>query len=111
MLTANPIAHTADPATSHEAAEVLTRTGRRQRHADAVLNLVKLYPGRTAVELWQFAGDWDLTAELKEMQEVRRRLVDLEAAGKVRQGPARKCSVRGTRQVTWLPIEAQATLF
>lgn len=38
---------------------------------------------------------------LVEMQEIRRRLVDLKYAGLVRQGPARACAVKGSKQVTW----------
>jgi hypothetical protein len=98
LLFDNPAAHTADPATSHEAAEQHTVSGRRAKHAAIVLELVRGNPGLTAVELWYVS---ERRQELHEMQEVRRRLTDLLDAGKVRQGAARRCAWRGTSMVTW----------
>jgi hypothetical protein len=97
---ATPIAHTTDPATSHEAAARVTATGKRARHAAIVLTLVQRHKGETAVELWYDATDAD-RRELKEPQEVRRRLTDLADRGLVRQGLSRICRYRNTRMVTW----------
>ena len=96
----NPAAHTHDPATSHEAARRVTDSGRRGHHADIVFGLVSLNPGKTAVELWQCAGP-EIQSRLREKQEVRRRLTDLLATGRIRRGEPRICVISGTRQVTW----------
>lgn len=109
MQLLNPIAHNADPDTSHEAAEQHTSRGERERHAIIVLNLVRQFPGCTGCELWHMAASVD-KADLKEMQEVRRRLSDLNGI-KVKQGPARRCSVKGTRQVVWYAVDTVVPLF
>jgi hypothetical protein len=96
----NPVAHTADPPTSAEAAARVTASGRRAAHARLVLALVRRHPGSTAVELWAAANAGE-QADLGEMQEVRRRLTDLLHAGRVRQGDARACRVRKSKMVTW----------
>src|SRR5574341_2524898 len=95
----NPVAHAADPESSRVAAEAVTVSGRRARHAQIVLALVRRYPLQTAIELWTLASADQF--HLKESQEIRRRLVDLEAAGLVRKAGQRHCSVRGTLQGTW----------
>ena len=94
------LSHRDDPATSREAAERHVASGRRERHAEIVLGLVQRFPAATAIELWYLATDAE-RAELKEPQEIRRRLVCLRKRGLVRRGPARHCTVRGTSQVTW----------
>lgn len=109
MQLLNPIAHNIDPETSHEAAEQHTASGRREYHGQIVLELVKRYPGLTAVELWEMANP-QVKAVLKEAQECRRRLSDLNGI-KVKQGPARKCSVKGTRQVVWYAVDTVVPLF
>jgi len=98
-----PICHTNDPETSRIAAEQHTESGKQTRNAEMVLALVAGSPGRTAIELWANASTGQQNA-LKEPQEVRRRLTDLESAGRIRKGDARKCSRRGTLQVTWYAV-------
>ena len=66
----------------------------------AFVALVIAFPGRTACELWDEASEAD-RATLKELQECRRRLTDLQSAGLVRGPMQRKCRVRGTLQTTW----------
>ena len=95
-----PIAHTHDPASSHIAAENMTVSGKRAAHKRIVLDLCCRFPRSTAIELWERASDADKT-ELREPQEVRRRLTDLLADGVVRQGAIRTCGVRATKMVTW----------
>lgn len=97
---ANPVAHAHDPDTSAEAAQRHTDSGAREAHARLVLRMVRAKPGRTACELWAEATEFQRVV-LVEMQEIRRRLVDLEAAGRVRKGEARTCRAKGTRQVVW----------
>lgn len=93
----------ADPDTSHEAAERMTVSGRRQRHAALVLDLVRRFPGSTSVELHQAqSGESRL-----DRHEVSRRLADLKAMGLVRQGDKRTCRIRGTNMVTWFVVEGK----
>lgn len=92
-LFSNPIAHTNDPTTSHLAADKITKSGKRVKHADIVLDLVQRFPDSTAVELVE-------QGSLREYQ-VRRRLTDLMHAGKVVRGAGRECRVRGSQMVTW----------
>lgn len=100
---ANPIAHTGDPDTSHEAAARVTAVGTRSRHTALVLAMVKRHPWLTAAELWARATPTE-AEELGELQECRRRLTDLEAKGLVFHSAPRLCSVRGTRMVTWRAV-------
>ena len=86
-----PAFHTTDPATSREALDAHESSGRRERHKAIVLDLVRQYPLRTAIELWAAASECEQAA-LKEPQEVRRRLFDLHQTGRVHQRPARKSS-------------------
>lgn len=95
-----PVAHDADPMTSHEAATNHTTSGNRKRCCVVVLGLVQRHPGLTCCELWEAATEAEQTT-LREMQRVRQRMVDLERNGLVRKGPPRKCAVRGTSQRTW----------
>ena len=102
----NPVCHRHDPASSRTAAERVTRSGQRQRNADLVADLVRRYSGRTAIELWTLACD-ETRAVLKEPQEVRRRMCDLQAVGRVVPGEQRLCSVRGTLMITWTLTESE----
>jgi hypothetical protein len=95
-----PAVHTTDPETSREALDTHESSGRRERHKMIVLDLVRQFPRRTAIELWELASECEKAA-LKEPQEIRRRLFDLHKTGQVHQRDARKCSVRGTRMMTW----------
>jgi len=103
LETLNPISHSSDPETSREAAERITRSGARGAHCRMVLAMVETDPNLTAGELWQRAGPVERAA-LKELQEVRRRLTDLLAAGKVSQGLPRPCAIRGAKAVVWTGI-------
>lgn len=97
-LFANPNVHRDDPESSALAAKAIERS--RSRHALLVLSLVKRFPGKTATELYDLA-DMPTRADLKEPQEVRRRLTDLQHAGLVTRGDLRKCGVRGTSMCVW----------
>jgi hypothetical protein len=104
-----PIVHRTDPPTSDLAASEHTRSGKRGRHARLVLQLVRDLPGRTAIELWHEAGA-AAQAELKEPQEVRRRLTDLLHIGLVQQSGQRKCRIRGNTMMTWTGKSSQNPL-
>jgi hypothetical protein len=47
------------------------------------------------------AGQLRRHAALETVHELYRRLADNKNAGLVRHGPARKCTVKGTKMVTW----------
>lgn len=80
-------------------------SGNAAKHRDLVQKLVANHPGSTAVELYmsqrRMSDDQFLTRH-----EISRRLPELRAAGLVRNGDRRKCRVRDTLQMTWLPVEA-----
>ena len=91
----NPISHASDPSTSVEAANDITRSGRRATDATLVLDTVRSLPGSTSSELADAIPALTLYA-------VRRRLTDLHHADKVRQGdPAKRNGNRA--ELTWWP--------
>jgi CRP-like cAMP-binding protein len=87
------------PETSEDARDTHERSGSAMSARRAVLNLVGDHPGLTAVELWHHDRG-SRTGGLTR-HEVSRRLPELRKAGLVINGPARKCSVAGSRQMTW----------
>jgi len=100
----NPLFHTGDPSSSSDAAHAHVTSGAQAKHAIMVLSMVAARPGCTAVELWTKATAKQ-QKELRELQEVRRRLTDLHHAGYVRQGVIRSCTVRKDRRmVPWFVI-------
>ena len=98
-----PAARSSDPPTSHEAAANATESGRRQRHAEIVLAIVRRRPGSTYVELFAAATDVE-QRELGDAYEAMRRLNDLCKAGLVCKSEARVCCVKGSRMTTWNAI-------
>jgi hypothetical protein len=93
-------AATADPSTSHEAADRMNRSGTAKRNAAAVLALVKAHPWLTSRELSELP-DCPTTID---RHEVARRCADLEKAGAIRKGPKRLCKAAGTKAVTWFGV-------
>lgn len=90
-----------NPSTSHEAAARVVASGRAATHEAVVLHYVRTLPDHTSAEIAAiipFQHGIDLT-------ECRRRLTGLLQKGKVVQGPARTCRVKGTRMVTWAVVE------
>jgi hypothetical protein len=100
MTPLKAMSHTNDPQTSKDAAQHHYATGQRAKNATLVLRLLERHPGLTAVELWEAATVAE-QLQLKEMQEIRRRLTELAADKLAAPGDARICRVRGTRQATW----------
>jgi hypothetical protein len=92
----------ADPETSREAGERHKRTGKLSVHADIAFALVKRCPGKTFQELWKLTTAEE-AVQLSDSTELMRRLSGLKNEGRVKQGPIRKCTVKGTRMVTWEP--------
>lgn len=95
LLSSMPIARETDPETSHFAAEEVTASGRRATQQHSVLAAVRANPGRTSLELAEVMRS--------DRYMVARRLPELEAAGLVWKGPARKCVVGNRMAVTWWP--------
>lgn len=102
---ANPIVHRNDPSPSLEAAQRITRSGIRQRNADIVLSILRrAHRNRldcTACEIWGLLATPQERQQLVELQEVRRRLTDLQHDGKVIATGERIGRVRSSKQTTW----------
>jgi hypothetical protein len=95
----NPIAHSADPESSHAAAREVTDSGARDTHCAVVLDAVKAHPGLTSAELVEHVGHGlDLT-------ETRRRLCDLKLAALVVREKPRVCSISKRKVETWRAVE------
>lgn len=82
----SPAAHTHDPASSHEAADYMDRSGSRTRQCDAVLWLIRRNPTSTPKELLAKARDirarmegphWRTLGGM-DLQAIRRRVTDLK---------------------------------
>jgi hypothetical protein len=94
----NPIAHRNDPASSHEAADAIDRSGARGTHCAVVLDAVKAHPGLTSAELVEHVPGLDLT-------ETRRRLTDLKRAALIVREKPRVCSISRRKVETWRAVE------
>jgi len=89
-------ARTADPTTSHDAADAIERSGIADAHRRRCLAHVLQRPGLTAAEIARAIG--------LERHAPSRRLPELRDAGLVVNGSIRTCSVKGRRSLTWFPI-------
>lgn len=95
LPTLHTLWHRTDPDTSREAAVGHAASGARETNVIRAVRLVESHPGLTSREYAEIAPpDMDLT-------EVRRRLTDARNAGLIVNGDKRRCSVAGTRQMTW----------
>ena len=88
-----PRARTADPVTSHLAAQEVYESGAADKQAAAVFSLVQIRPGMTSAGL---ASHFHVDRYM-----VARRLPELEARGLVRKGNPIRCPVSGRAAVTW----------
>ena len=95
-----PIAATADPATSHEAARHLARTGQLTRSMRRTLTVLAAWPASPPTS-HELAG-----RDLRDRYEHARRLADLRERGLVTNGAARACGITGKQAVTWLVTAA-----
>lgn len=91
LLSKTPIARNSDPETSHESAEVVTKTSRAGQQLRC-RDLVCLYPGHTSAELAKLGRE--------DRYMVARRLPEVRPVH-VRNGEARKCTVTGRKAMTW----------
>jgi hypothetical protein len=98
-----PIARASDPKTSHEAAQAITESGKRDDQLRQVEALVIAHPGATSLELAKYTSTLDRYA-------IARRLPELEAGNKVHKGLPRNSEVSGQKlkkAVTWWPGRAR----
>ena len=90
-----PASRRTDPESSHAAALHITRTGKRGAQQDQAAAAVRHYPAHTSFEL-------ALLTELDRYM-LARRASECEAAGRIRRGELRRCSVSGRTALTWWP--------
>lgn len=102
-----PLSSPSDPSTSREAGQRTEKSGARGRHCEIVWQAVIAHPGMTGYELWELLSS-SAREELKEVQAVYKRLNDLREAGRVWQGPPKKCSVKKRSMVVWNPGSSPA---
>lgn len=95
-LDLEPIARTADPITSHLAANALTQSGARAVQKTQVLEGLKRHPYSTSAELAQFLG---LSRYI-----TGRRLPDLRYDGKAFNVGTAICSVSNRLALLWHSI-------
>ena len=88
-----PAARSSDPISSHEAAEAITDSGKRQTQAMLVYLAVLATPNHTSAELAKMHGF--------NRHMVARRTADLEHSDKIEKSGMRKCEVNGGKAVTW----------
>ena len=86
-------ARNTDPATSHEAAAQVERSGSAEVDRVRALQAVHQWPGSTSAELADRIG--------MDRHAIARRLPELREAGKVENGDKRACCIKGTAQMTW----------
>ena len=94
LLSDTPIARNTDPITSHISAHEITYSGARTTQQIEVLELVSDYAGHTSRELAVWSA--------MDRYQMARRLPELEHAGLVTKGPARRDETNLRMAVTWL---------
>lgn len=92
-MTQHPRARATDPVTSKEAADRAEAFAESQ--SERVLRAVVEKPGLTACEIAERCG--------LDRHAVSRRLPELRRDGKIESGKERLCTVKHTRQMTWMP--------
>jgi hypothetical protein len=90
-----PAARSTDASSSHEAADEMTRSGKRAFQQSVVAQAVARHPGCTSMELSHRAK--------LERYMVARRLSECEEAQEVRRGPMKLCPVSKRQALTWWP--------
>jgi len=88
-------ARSTDPATSWEAAEHMVKSGRAGQQQETAVSAVTAHPGMTSHELARLCT--------LDRYQLARRLPEVEDAGRVTRGEARKCLVTGHKAATWWP--------
>lgn len=94
LFTAPPASRAKDPESSKAAEHKVTASGSRKAHAEQVLELVRLYPGRTSKQISELALQRGHSGINR--HEAARRLADLKNTGHVVQEKH-----EGARECTW----------
>lgn len=94
-------ARNTDPVTSHMAIEAMNESGVRIAQQKIILNIVRVFPGWTAAE---YARKLQQSGIALDHVQVQRRLSDL-CGITIKKGCVTKCTVKGSKMVTWLPIK------
>ena len=95
-----PIAASADPVTSHQAAAAFTKSGARAARKLAVLDFLRAHPaGMTSFEIAR--------AMNRDRHEIAKRLPDLRRDGFITNGAARICRITGKLALTWCPADSK----
>lgn len=89
------LARSSDPQTSHAAADQIERTSATD-HRRRLLAAVLSHPGLTCAELARQVG--------LDRHQCGKRLPELRQSGLIDNGPARVCSIAGSRQMVWVPV-------
>lgn len=104
-LAEPPIARTTDPSTSHRAAAVITKSGRRSIDREILLSAICDRPSLTSMELAQVLIDaghlW-----LRAYQIASKRINDLVKAGLIESDGERRCCVSRHDARTWIATAA-----
>lgn len=100
-----PAARSTDPHSSHEADEQMNASGKKALQQRIAVAAVEKHPGKTSLEIARATGQCRFM--------LARRLPEVEAAGLVRRGQERTCSVSKRRACTWYApdVAEQASLF
>ena len=93
VLDFSTATRTSHPNTSRIAEELLTKSGKRNRHCQIIYAALKKYNGSTSAEL---ARHTNLTKE-----QVHKRMHDLEEHKYIKRGNKRICKVKGSLCLTW----------
>ncbi len=99
LFDAIPLARSADPRSSHEAADAAVESGLVSGHERLIVAAERLFPGRTGDEIGHALG-------LTNVQ-VLRRTRALERRGLIRRGDQRASQLTGRAAVTWHPVEGE----
>lgn len=91
-----PLAASADPHTSHEAASRLVGTGQLDTELERIAAGLAIHPGLTSRELAAAIGE--------DRYMVAKRMSVLAARGVAKRGEARTCTGSGRLAVTWWPL-------
>lgn len=96
-----PRSRTLDPLPSHEAEAYMKKSGKLGEHQQIAFAYVRQYPGSTSTEL---QDRFDKSATSSNVK-FHKRLVEVERAGLIRRGEARKSFGTGCRAATWNVVE------
>lgn len=102
MNIQTPAARNTDPATSHLAAQAITKSGLRHSHNKLCLKAVQDNPGVSSARIAQIAGI--------DRHQAARRLSDIAGISVEKGEPARCDLCRGQLCVTWWPMNNQTTI-